>query len=127
MRHSWNGEREGTTLKKTLAGLVAAALVTAPLMSASEAQGLTDWKTFGSATTRGIGDWSDLEGVHDLVWVGAQSTTRAFPQRLRIVVTGPSQGKAEIRWSLGCWNSDSQFRVIRGFVTTGRLPRTIDL
>jgi hypothetical protein len=113
-------------MKKRLVGLIAAVVVAVPLFSGSQAEGLTAWKTFGTAAGKGIGQ-PDGNPFPDLVWVGAQSTTNAFPKRIRIVATGPSQGKAEIRWSFGCWNGPGEFRGIDGFVVVRRLPLTIDL
>jgi hypothetical protein len=71
----------------------------------------------------------DAQGVlHvDGVVVGMDSTTKANPQRLRFVVTGPDTGKAHIEWGFDCWNPGGKFRLASGTISPTRLPRTVDL
>jgi hypothetical protein len=115
---------------KKIVVLAVAALAAASLFSSSQTGALTPWRTFGSATARGIGVMGrDTEGtrIDDTVIVGIDSTTRANPKRLRFVATGPDTGRAQIGWFVDCWDPGGDFRFVEGTLAPTRLPRTVDL
>jgi hypothetical protein len=120
----------GITMGKRHLGLAVAALAAASLFSSSQTDALTPWRTFGSATARGIGVMGrDAQGtrIDDTVIVGMDSTTRANPKRLRFVATGPVTGRAQISWFVDCWDPGGEFRFVDGTLAPTRLPRTVDL
>jgi hypothetical protein len=120
----------GITMGKKLMGLAVAALAAASLFSSSQTGALTPWRTFGSATARGIGVIGrepDGSRFDDTVIVGMDSTTRVNPKRLRFVATGPDTGRAQIGWFVDCWDPGGDFRFVDGTLTPTRLPRTVDL
>jgi len=84
------------------------------------ADALTSWRTFGSgsATGRGSTGWPG---------VTIESTTRANPEQLRLVINGPRVGKASVYWSLDCWNENNyDYEYASGSFKTA-MPRTVDL
>ena len=101
-------------------------LVAMPLGAiGAQAGALTPWQTFGSGAARGLGNIGS--GVVDFSLVYVDSTTRQNPERLRLVISGPRAGKANIRWHMFCGNSATDFRESRVNSFNVRLPRIVDL
>ena len=103
---------------------LAAVLVALPLGAlGTQAGALTPWKTFGTGKARGLGQSVFLDDSMVLV----NSVTLENPARMRIVVRGPSAGRADIEWSMFCGNSVDEFARTRTFSYKARLPHVVDL
>jgi hypothetical protein len=105
---------------------LAAVFIALPLGAlGTQAGALTPWRTFGNGTARGLGNVGS--GVVDRSAVFLDSVTRENPARIRIVVRGPSAGRANIRWHMLCANSVNDFAETRVFSFNAQLPHVVDL
>ena len=105
---------------------LAVVLVALPLGAlGTQAGALTPWRTFGNGTARGLGNVGS--GVVDQSIVFLDSVTLQNPARVRIVVRGPSAGRANIRWHMLCANSVNDLAETRLFSFNAQLPHVVDL
>jgi hypothetical protein len=91
----------------------------------TQAGALTPWRTFGTGTAAGIGPVGG--GVVDFSSVFLDSITRENPARIRLVINGPSDRRANIRWHMVCGNSPTDSAETRLNSFNAQLPHIVDL